>query len=425
MQPPQMPHLNDLKTTRSPDSVSTTIHDHSKLTLSFFSLLLGSTIICTLGLLMNNPSIVIGGMIISPLMWPILSVAIGISFSQNKNIKRSLLIFLVAVLAAFVSATIVTFISPIKLINSEILARIEPTFLDVVVACVAGFIAALGVSHQRISSSLAGVALATSLLPPLCVSAIGLALLDMQIFSGALLLFSANVASILFVTIVTFSIIGLKKKRFSELRLKAMLVTVTILIIIANPLLTILEHQSFEILAYPKAKNILETRFKSYSPSINVDTIEIVTQKNGSLLIEAVIWLPSDLTISYVQQKELVTTLETALNKPINLKLKLQRTISILSEADERKALIKSKLTDIFYQNLSRLPRVSIDSLELIEDDSGVWRIQAVIRSDSSNNVPENLPDIIKQQVLSELHLTVTVQIEVMPRKTLTTQEDQ
>ncbi|MBU0978247.1 DUF389 domain-containing protein [Patescibacteria group bacterium] len=425
MQPPQMPHLNDLKTTRSPDSVSTTIHDHSKLTLSFFSLLLGSTIICTLGLLMNNPSIVIGGMIISPLMWPILSVAIGISFSQNKNIKRSLLIFLVAVLAAFVSATIVTFISPIKLINSEILARIEPTFLDVVVACVAGFIAALGVSHQRISSSLAGVALATSLLPPLCVSAIGLALLDMQIFSGALLLFSANVASILFVTIVTFSIIGLKKKRFSELRLKAMLVTVTILIIIANPLLTILEHQSFEILAYPKAKNILETRFKSYSPSINVDTIEIVTQKNGSLLIEAVIWLPSDLTISYVQQKELVTTLETALNKPINLKLKLQRTISILSEADERKALIKSKLTDIFYQNLSRLPRVSIDSLELIEDDSEVWRIQAVIRSDSSNNVPENLPDIIKQQVLSELHLTVTVQIEVMPRKTLTTQEDQ
>jgi len=425
MQPPQISNLNDLKTTRSPDSVSTTIHDNSKPTLSFFSLLLGSTIICTLGLLLNNSSVVIGGMIISPLMWPILSVALGISFGQNKNIRNSLLILIMAILAAFFSAALITLISPIKLVNAEIMARIEPTFLDIVIACVAGFIAALGVSHQRISSSLAGVAIATSLLPPLCVSAIGLALFDQQIFSGALLLFLANVASILFVAIITFSIIGLKKKHFSELRLKAILTTATILIIIANPLLTLLEHQSFEILAYPTTKNILESQFEDYSPNIKVDSIEIATHNNGSLLIEAVIWLPSDLAISLAQQKELVARLETALDRPVSLQLELQRTISILSEADEHKALIKERLTDIFYQNLAQLPRASVDSLQLAEDEDEAWSIQAVIRSDSGDNIPSNLPDKIEQQILHDAHITASVQLEVIPRKTLTSQKSQ
>jgi len=240
-----------------------------------------------------------------------------------------------------------------------------------------------------------------------------------------LLLFAANVASILFVTIITFSIIGLKKKSFSEIRLKATLITVAVLIVIANPLLTILEHQSLEIRAYPTAKKILEFQFKNYSPSITVDTIEIVTQKNGSLLIEAVIWLPSNLAINYVQQKELVSALETALHKPINLKLKIQHNISIISEADERKATIKNKLTDIFYQNINNLLHVSVDSLELLQDENELWQIQSVIRSDSEENVPENLPETIKQQVLVEMHIPISVQIEVIPRKTLNSQDSQ
>gem|GEM_PF-1820972 len=424
MKPPNVSKLNDLKSTRSPDSVEDTIHNNSKPTLSFLSLLLGSSIICTLGLLMNNSAVIIGGMIISPLVWPILSVALGVSFSQNKDIKKSLLILLMAIVAAYLSAAVVTLVSPIKMINAEITARIEPTFLDIIIACVAGFVAALGVSHKRISSSLAGVAIATSLLPPLCVSAIGIALLDIQIFSGALLLFAANVASILFVAIITFSIVGLKKKKFSELRLKAMLVTATVLIIIANPLLTLLENQSFELLAYPTVKDILTQKLESYSPNITLDAIEVTTHNNGQMLVTTNVLLPSDLSIDYEQQKELVGALETALERPVNLKLQLQRTISILSEADQQKSQLKNKLSGTFHQVMSQQDHISVDSLQMEEDSDGFWQIQAVVRSDAIADVSINLPKTIKEQILADVGLETTVQLEIIPRQTLSSEDE-
>ncbi|QQS44203.1 DUF389 domain-containing protein [Candidatus Roizmanbacteria bacterium] len=94
--------------------------------------------------------------------------------------------------------------------KSEILTRTQPTLLDIVIALSAGTVAAFAIVQKRISSSLAGVAIATSLMPPLCVGGIGLALLNPKIASGGLLLFIANVVSIIFVSIFVFRIVGIE-----------------------------------------------------------------------------------------------------------------------------------------------------------------------------------------------------------------------
>lgn len=419
METPAVGKLNDLKATHHEQTVTDLVLDNAKPHFSFYALLLSSTVICTLGLLMNTSAVVIGGMIISPLMWPILAVALGVSYGRITQIKKSVFWLGLAMLLAFGAAALITLISPIKLINPEILARTEPTFLDVVVAVAAGAIAALAVSHRRISSSLAGVAIATSLLPPLSASAIGLALLDKSVFLGALLLFAANVASILFVSIITFSWVGLRQKHSSKTRLRGLLFTAAVLIAIANPLVTLLNQQSYELWSYPEVKSILTDQLTTISPQISLGSIEVSVNRDESVQVTAQIWLAEDTQINYLQQKELVKALETQLKRPVNLQLNLQRTISLVPASDLEQAGHEKQIRQNIEEWVAQHAGFNLDSLTIKQNQDMSWLADVTLRSDPQTLSSYNLADQLEQELANALQLQITVKLEIIPRQTL------
>ncbi|PJE61587.1 DUF389 domain-containing protein, partial [Candidatus Roizmanbacteria bacterium CG10_big_fil_rev_8_21_14_0_10_39_12] len=143
--------------------------ENAILSTSYVVLLIASSVICTLGLLQDSPAIVIGGMIISPLMWPLMKISAGISLARRNYISSALFLLLISIAISLASALLITLISPLKVLNVEILSRTQPTLIDIFIALAVGVVAALAVVLKKVSANLAGVAIAASLMPPLCV----------------------------------------------------------------------------------------------------------------------------------------------------------------------------------------------------------------------------------------------------------------
>ena len=148
----------------------------SKPSLGFFVLLICSAVIATLGLLSNSTAVVIGAMIVAPLMDPILSLAFGLTISDNKLVKRSAITVAIGVAVVVITAWILTsMIGPAE-VNREITSRTAPTLIDLGIATAAAVAGAFTITRDRLSNSIAGVAIAVALVPPLCVTGIGLSL---------------------------------------------------------------------------------------------------------------------------------------------------------------------------------------------------------------------------------------------------------
>ncbi len=163
-----------------------------------FLLLIGlSAAIATLGLLQNSTAVVIGAMLVSPLLGPIMGVGFGLATIDWKLIRRSLLTLLAGVAVAVVIAMLLVWLSPIKDVTTELRARTQPTLLDLGVAVVGG-IAGVYAILRKLSGVMVGVAIATALVPPLSTVGFGLATGRFDFAAGASLLFLTNTLAIAF-----------------------------------------------------------------------------------------------------------------------------------------------------------------------------------------------------------------------------------
>jgi uncharacterized hydrophobic protein (TIGR00271 family) len=194
------------------------MHQASIPSWGFFFMLILSTAIATFGLLSNSAPTIIGAMIIAPLMAPMMGLAYGMAVLKPRQISRSILTMTSGAALVVLFAYLVTMWIGWRLAGSEILSRTTPTLLDLGVAMAAGAAAAFAYSRRSIMTSIAGVAIAVALVPPLVVCGIGLALgrkatadvgLSLSelglysggndIASGAFILFLANFAGIVVV----------------------------------------------------------------------------------------------------------------------------------------------------------------------------------------------------------------------------------
>ena len=401
------------------------INGNADFSFSFLILLFSSSVVCTLGLLLNSAPVVIGGMIISPLMWPLVKTAAGISYGKPKYIKQAVILLFLAIAVTFFSSTFITLISPIKHITSQILARTTPTLLDLVIALTAGLIAALGITQPKISESLAGVAIATSLMPPLCVSGIGLALNDYPTLIGGFLLFFTNAVAIIFITVLIFSLIEIRKTTKNRIRRKGSYVLIILILFTTIPLYFYLNTYSFKISAYQKTKEILKDSFSEISTSIIVDNIatDISNTNRNTVIVNAQILLPEDVSIKYTEQQKIVARLQKALDKKIDLKLNLQRTISVLSENDVQFSKMKNQIQKVFESQLTQIsPLLSIDSL-LIDKVDTVWIINAVLIGDPSSIFTEKNRLIIQKEISSIIKSAVVLNLKIVPLIKLQSEE--
>ncbi|BAO56789.1 DUF389 domain-containing protein [Nonlabens marinus] len=156
-------------------------------------ILVFSIFVASIGLNVSSTAVVIGAMLISPLMGPIVGMGLGVAINDDRMLRRSLINLGVMVALSLLTATFYFALTPISLFTPELEARTYPTILDVLVAIFGGL--ALIVAKAKkgtISNAIAGVAIATALMPPLCTAGYGIAEGNLQYFGGAMYLFSIN-----------------------------------------------------------------------------------------------------------------------------------------------------------------------------------------------------------------------------------------
>lgn len=159
-------------------------------------------IIASVGLNVNSIPVIIGAMLISPVMGPILGFGFGLGIRDNRLVKDSLENYLVMVAISIAASTLFFILSPLNLGNpSELLARTNPSIYDVLIALFGGIAGMLETSRKDRGTVISGVAIATALMPPLCTVGYGISLLNWHYILGALYLFLINS---IFIALATF-----------------------------------------------------------------------------------------------------------------------------------------------------------------------------------------------------------------------------
>lgn len=177
----------------------------------FYFLVVLSTLIVALGLLADNVVLVIGGMLVTPLLSPILAIALGIVINEPKVIKRSLKIFLFSFVFAFVVAFVVGVFSDISLNSISLIQKMEPSLLYFLIAAVAGLAASYTWAKSDLKDTLPGIAITVTLIPPL--TAIGLAAADMNwiVFGNTIKVLLLNIFGIIVASLLVLSLMDFAK----------------------------------------------------------------------------------------------------------------------------------------------------------------------------------------------------------------------
>ncbi|MDE6782843.1 MAG: DUF389 domain-containing protein, partial [Paramuribaculum sp.] len=167
-------------------------------------------LIASLGLNTNSTAVIIGAMLISPLMGPIIGLGLGVGIHDFQLIKVCLRNLLMASLFSVAASTVYFLISPVSEGHSELLARTSPTIYDVLIGFVGGGAGILAIASRSKGNVIPGVAIATALMPPLCTAGYGLATGQLNYFIGAFYLFLINSIYIAFATFIGVKLLGYK-----------------------------------------------------------------------------------------------------------------------------------------------------------------------------------------------------------------------
>jgi uncharacterized hydrophobic protein (TIGR00271 family) len=247
----------------------TNLREEAQLSSAFMTLLILATMIATFGLYINSPSVIIGAMLLAPLMQPIVSMSMGVLRQDSALAFGGLKSIMIGVMSVLLTAMLISFFTPIEKLTSEMVGRLHPTILDLFVAIVSGAAAAYAKSNEKIMGSLAGVAIAVALVPPLAVSGIGLGWGEWHMFGMAFLLFVTNLVGIVLAAALIFMILG-----YSPLHIAKKGVTVWMIIVfaVAVPLYSAFGTMREDIRIESRLSN---TNFLIESEAIKLRSVEV------------------------------------------------------------------------------------------------------------------------------------------------------
>lgn len=167
-----------------------------------------AVLVASVGLNVNSAAVIIGAMLISPLMGPIVGAGFALGIYDFDLLKKSLRNLAIATIVSLIVSTLYFFLSPFKDVQSELLARTTPNIYDILIAFFGGIVGAIAITRVERGNPIPGVAIATALMPPLCTAGYGLATMNWAYFLGAFYLYCINCV---FIGIATFAIIKLLK----------------------------------------------------------------------------------------------------------------------------------------------------------------------------------------------------------------------
>ena len=215
-------------------------------------ILMFAIVICSVGLNVNSTAVIIGAMLISPLMGPIIGVGVGVGIFDTQLIRKGARNLLVAVVISVFSSALYFWITPLSEAQSELLARTTPTLWDVLIALFGGLAGIVAATRKEKTNVIPGVAIATALMPPLCTTGYGLATGQWAYFLGALYLFFINAV---FISVSAFLLVRLLRfpratfvDQVQERRVRWIVWTVVVITVIPSVWLayTLVERTLFQ-----------------------------------------------------------------------------------------------------------------------------------------------------------------------------------
>ena len=301
-------------------SVREDLIDDAQPGTDYFVLIVLSSIIATLGLLLNSPAVVIGAMLVAPLMSPILGFSLGIVLGEVRLIRTSFESVFKGVMATIIVSILVGLLSPLKEITPEILARTQPTLLDLFIALASGMAGAYALSRKDVSAALPGVAIAAALAPPLGVVGLGLAFGNISAAGGALLLFVTNIITISLAGVLIFTLLGIHpinlqpeikkhvRRGITGMAFLVILITIPLAILMNGIIKQTRQIQTIE-------RILLESDHMADVYLLDVER----TITEGEILISATI--RSDKMLDQLTVNDLAASLQEQLDQPLTLEI--------------------------------------------------------------------------------------------------------
>ena len=191
----------------------TKVIDASAPSADFYFLVVMSTIIVAMGILSANIILVIGGMLVTPLLSPILALSLGIVINEKRVIIRSLRVLLTALVLAFIVSLVVGLISHVSISQSEMIFIMKPSLFTVLVAIVAGLAASYAWVKPVLNDTLPGVAVTVTLIPPLTAIGLALAHAEWEILRNVFGSFFLNIMGIMLACLLVFSLMEFYKAK--------------------------------------------------------------------------------------------------------------------------------------------------------------------------------------------------------------------
>jgi uncharacterized hydrophobic protein (TIGR00271 family) len=209
------------------------LRENASLSSPYLVLMVLSMLLALTGLYANSAPVIIGAMILAPLMAPIISLAMGLARTEPSLIRNSLRTLLIGIGSGLFCAISVAWLMPLENLTTEMQARLSPTLLDLSVAVISGVAGAYAHAKEEIAKSLAGVAIAVALVPPLSVAGIGVGWADWSMAEGAFLLFFTNLVGIALAAVATFLVLGFAPFKLAK---KGIAIALLLLAVIVGPL---------------------------------------------------------------------------------------------------------------------------------------------------------------------------------------------
>ncbi len=201
-----------LTKTQKKETINRLFEDSSP-SLSFYLMLVLSSIIVSIGLILANIAIIIGGMLIAPILFPMLSLSMGITVGYPKLMRRAAIVIFQSIITVIVLSLAISLLFIEKELNPEIITRTIPNLAYFIIAIASGAAVAYAVARPNVSDVLPGVAISVALIPPLAASGISIAFLEFDMAVGAIGLFGINFIGIIFAAIFVFAIMNFYEAR--------------------------------------------------------------------------------------------------------------------------------------------------------------------------------------------------------------------
>lgn len=259
------------------------------LTPAFVFLVVISCAIATLGLLLNSVAVIIGAMLVAPLMGPIISLGFAVASTDIKHGIQAAKALLIGILVALGTSCAIVKLSPFIAPTTEILARTQPNLFDLLVAVLSGLAGGYAIVRREIGT-VAGVAIATALMPPLATAGYGLATGNPAIFDGAILLFLTNMIAISFSAAGMAIWYGFGNLHTPRDLLWKTLVGLLLMALLSIPLLRALNDAVSRTLASKQVESIL--REEGAKKSWQLGQIATRNDGAGALQVEALVFVP-------------------------------------------------------------------------------------------------------------------------------------